>query len=195
MTDAAMIRRCGARGMIGGAALALGCFIQIVDPSFGPRGEVIDPAGARMFLMTLGLVAMPGLFSTQLGFHKLGAAGGGTLSRIILWVGAIGCLLVTVPSLIEAITLRPMNVQLAGQLLAMMVAPILWGLAALRAKRVALWKQVWPTLTGLWPPLMFSVAVPAGFPPFGVPGLAGIYWFVFGYAVWSEANVTAGSSA
>jgi cytochrome c oxidase assembly factor CtaG len=176
--------------MVGGAALALGCLIQTVNPSFGPQGNVVDPLGARMFLMMLALVAMPGLFFTQLGFHQLGAAGGGTVSRVILWIGGIGCLFVAVPSIVSAITLTNQATQLIGQLLAMMVAPILWGLAALRARKVAPWKQIWPTLTGLWPPLMFTVAVPAGLPPFAVPGFAGLYWLVFGYAVWSEARAS-----
>ncbi len=174
--------------MIGGAALAAGCFIELVDPSFGPMGDVVDPTRARMFLLTLALVAMPGLFATQLGFHLSGAAGGGTLSRVILGLGGLGCLFVSVPSLLSAITLENQGLQLIGQLMTMVLAPILWGLAAMRAKRVAIWKRIWPTLTGFWPPLMFSVAVPTGLPAFAVPGMAGIYWMVFGYAVWSEAG-------
>ena len=174
--------------MIGGAALALGSFFQVIDPSFGPNGEFVDPFGGRMVLVTLALVAMPGVFFTQYAFHRLGAAGGGSLSRIILGIGGVGCLFVAVPSLVSALTLTNQGLQIVGQVLTMMVAPVLWGLAALRARRVALWKRVWPTLTGFWPPLIAIVAVPAGFPAFAVPGLAGICWMVFGYAAWSEAG-------
>ena len=189
MADASLIRKCGLRGMIGGAALAIGCFMEMIDPSFGPNGDIVDPLGGRMFLLMLALVAMPGLFSTQYGFYSMGAAGTTRFAKIILLIGGFGCVLVAVPSLIAAVTLQNSGVQLIGQLAAMMLAPVLWGHAALRAKRVAMWKRMWPVLTGLWPPLMFVVAVPAGFPAFAVPGLAGIFWLVFGFAVWSEAEV------
>jgi hypothetical protein len=185
MADAIVIRKCGLRGMIGGAALAVGSFMETVDPSFGPSG-VVDPLGARLFLLTLALVAMPGLFSTQYGFYATGAAGAGRFAKVILIVGGVGCLLIAVPSLITAVTLRSLGVEFVGQLATMMVAPILWGHAALRAKRVATWKRMWPVLTGLWPPLMFAVFVPAGVPAFAVPGFAGILWIVFGFAVWTE---------
>jgi hypothetical protein len=185
MIDAALIRKCGLRGMVGGAALAIGSLMEMVDPSFGPEG-VVDPVGARLFLVTLALVAMPGLFATQYGFYACGAAGSGRFAKVILIIGGVGCLLIAAPSLVTALTLRSLGVEFVGQLATMMLAPILWGHAALRAKRVATWKRMWPVLTGLWPPLMFAVVVPAGFPPFAVPGFAGILWIVFGFAVWTE---------
>lgn len=190
MVDSALIRKCGLRGMIGGAALAVGSFIEMVDPSFGPSGDVVDPFRGRMFLLTLALVVMPGLFATQYGFYLSGAAGASRFAKIILTIGGVGCLFVAVPSLVSAATLRTYNVQLVGQLATLMLAPVLWGHAALRAKRVATWKRMWPVLTGLWPPLMFVVAVPAGFPAFAVPALAGVFWIVFGFAVWSETETS-----
>jgi hypothetical protein len=173
--------------MVGGAALALACAIELVDPSFSTSG-IVDPFRARLFLITLAVVAMPGLFFTQLGFHLLGAAGGGTFSKVILTIGGAGCVLVALPSLVTAITLQQTGIEAVGQFAAMMVAPILWGHAALRARRVPTWKRMWPVLVGLWPPLMFSVGVPAGLPAFAVPGFAGLLWTVFGYAVWGERS-------
>ena len=85
------------------------------------------------------------------------------------------------------VTLENYKIQRVGQLATMMGAPILFGVAAMRAQRTVRWKQIWPLLTGLWPPLVFGLAVPAGFPPFAVPGIAGILWFVWAATLPSQS--------
>ncbi len=165
-------------GMAGSAVLAIGCLVEVANPSMGPRGDIVNALAFRGFLAALAL-ATPGLLFTQLGFHHSGASGLTWLSRAAMFIGGAGCLFIALPALVGIFTLQNYEVQLIGQLATMMVAPILFGIGALRAKRVVPWKRAWPLLTGLWPPLMFGLAVPAGFPAFAVPGIAGILWFIW----------------
>jgi hypothetical protein len=188
MTTIDLIRRYGVACAVSGVALAVACLVEVMDPSLGPRGEIVDPRGYRIFMLVLGGVVMPGFLAGQIGYHRSGAAGGGVLSKTALIIGAIGCGFIALPSLLAVVTLGNYGVQLVGQLATMMIAPLLFGIAALRAKRVRPWKRVWPLAMGLWPPLMFGFAVPAGFPAFGVPGGAGMLWAVLGYALWSDRN-------
>jgi hypothetical protein len=165
-------------GMTGSALLAIGCLVEVVNPSLTARGDIVDGPRFRVFLLLLALSA-PGLLFTQIGFFRSDAGGSGWLSRLALLIGAAGCLAIGLPALVGVFTLRDYAIQLIGQLATMMLAPILFGVAALGARRVAMWKRVWPLLTGLWPPMMFGFAVPAGFPAFAVPGVAGLLWLVW----------------
>lgn len=176
-------------GIAGSALLTVGCLLELLNPSISPEGVVVNATNFRVFLVALTLAA-PGLFFTQLGFFRAGAAGSTWLSRAALFVGGAGCFFIGLPALLGIFTLGNYPIQRVGQLATMMLAPILFGVAALRAKQVTLWKRAWPLLTGLWPPVMFGLAVPAGFPPFLVPAIAGILWVVWAAALPSRASAS-----
>lgn len=188
MTNDKLIQWCGIACVVGSATFSAVNLMEVFDPSLGPRGVVLDVSQFRLYVLALGLVVMPGFLAGQFGFHRLGAAGGRLFSKIILIVSGIGCAAFSAGALYSAVTLRDPAIHGIGIVLNMLLAPILWFVAAMRARRVTKWKRVWPLVMGLIPWLMFWVAVPLGFPRFGAPAVVGVFWLVFAYAVFSEAR-------
>ena len=189
MTSDKLIQWCGIACIAGSATFSAVNLIEVFDPSMGRRGLVLDVRQFRIYMLALSLLVMPGFFAGQLGFHRLGAAGRGLFSKIILTVSGTGCAAFSVGALYAAITLNDTGIQVIGIVLNQLLAPILWFIAAMRARRATKWKRVWPLAMGLIPWAMFWIAVPLGFPRFGAPAVVGVFWLIFGFAVFSEARV------
>jgi hypothetical protein len=189
MSAQTSVRLLGLACMIGSAAFSLINLLEVFRPSMGSRGTVFNPPQFRLYMLTLALV-MPGFFAGQLGYYWIGAGGRSRMSRTILVVAGLGCASFSAGTIYAAVTLKDPGIHVIGIVLNQLLAPFLWFVAAIRTRRVRMWKKVWPLTMALIPWLMFWVAVPLGFPRFAAPAVVGMFWLIFGYADFSEASIT-----
>jgi hypothetical protein len=60
-----VIRTLGLACVIGSIAFSAANLFEVFHPSMGSRGTVFNPVQFRAYMLTLGLVVMPGFFSAS----------------------------------------------------------------------------------------------------------------------------------
>ena len=186
------IRRLGIACMIGAVFFSANGIWEVLQPSMVVRGVPHDTFHYRILWLVFGLLCAPAFFAGQWGYYLTGAAGRNWLSKIIVVLAAVGATMYTLNALSMAVTLRDIPLLGLGLPLSQWFSTVLLGIAALFAKRVAVWKRLWPVWTGIAPTILFPLYISVfGWPPFAALATQGLNWLVFGYAVYNEGRVPA----
>lgn len=176
--------------MVGAAMFSLNGVWEILQPSLSvpDQGEVIDPVHFRIQLLIFIFICMPGFFAGHLGYYLTGAVGKSWIGKSILVLSGIGAVLYVIGALYGVVTLfRPLPFRL-GIAITVVLCPFLLGVTALIVRTVPLWKRIWPIMMTAAPSILFPVFAANGWPTYGPLTINGMFWLVFGYAVYSEGS-------
>jgi len=186
------IRRLGIACMIGAVFFSANGIWEVLQPSMVVRGVPHDIFHYRILWLVFGLLCAPAFFAGQLGYYLSGAAGRNWLSKTIIVLAAVGAAMYTLNALSMAVTLRDISLLGLGLPLSQWISTFLLGIAALFAKRVAVWKRLWPVWTGIAPSILFPLYLSVfGWPAFAALATQGLNWLIFGYAVYTEGKASA----
>jgi hypothetical protein len=178
--------------MIGAVFFSANGIWEVLQPSMVVRGVPHDIFHYRILWLVFGLLCAPAFFAGQLGYLLSGAAGRNWLSKTIIVLAAVGAAMYTLNALSMAVTLRDISLLGLGLPLSQWISTFLLGIAALFAKRVAVWKRLWPVWTGIAPSILFPLYLSVfGWPAFAALATQGLNWLIFGYAVYTEGKASA----
>ena len=187
------IRMLGIACMIGAVFFSANVIWEVLQPSI-VSGVPYDIFHHRILWLVFGLLCAPAFFAGQLGYYLSGAAGRNWFSKTIIVLAAVGAAMYTLNALSMAVTLRDISLLGLGLPLSQWISTFLLGIAALFARRVTVWKRLWPVWTGIAPmillilPLYLSVFSWRAFAPLATKGLN---WLIFGYAVYTQGKASA----
>lgn len=196
MNTKLLVRRLGIICMVYAAIFSFVGIWEVLSPSIGEHylgdNAIFNPSQWRIKLL---LLALPGFFAGKLGYYLSGAAGRNWFSKAVLVLAALGAVMSMLGQIHQAMTLRDaavFGIPLfgLGMPLGQWVSTFLLGVAALFAKRVTVWKRVWPMWLGVAPQVIFPLYIFVfGWPAFAALATNGLNWLVFGYLVFSEGGV------
>lgn len=182
------IRMLGIACMIGAVFFSANVIWQVLQPSI-VSGVPYDIFHYRILWLVFGLLCAPAFFAGQLGYYLSGAAGRNWFSKTIIVLAAVGAAMYTLNALSMAVTLRDIPLLGWGLPLSQWISTFLLGIAALFARRVTVWKRLWPVWTGIVPIILFL------FPPYLSVVFSwralGLNWLIFGYAVYTQGKASA----
>lgn len=160
-----LIKGLALAGIVGSALFAASGVWSMISPTTSADGnQILQPT---QFQITGGMLvlAYAGWLATALAFYLRGAMGSGWLGKIAVAMMAVGLPLIIADQITRIMTVQ--NTDLApwqgiAFVGAIFIAPILLGVAALRAKVIPLWMALYPIL-------MVAVV------PFALWGLSNIF--------------------
>jgi hypothetical protein len=186
------IRMLGIACMLGGIFFSANGIWEVLQPSLTVTGEPQDLFHFRALWLVFGLLCAPAFFAGQLGYYLTRAAGRHWFSRTIIVLAALGATMYVLNSLSLALTLRRIPLMGMGLPLHQWISTLLLGIAALGARRVTVWKRLWPVWTGIAPAILFPLYLSVfGWPAFAALATSGVNWTIFGYAVYTEGKASA----
>lgn len=183
--------------MLGGVVFTASGLWEVLQPSLNPAtGSVVDPWHFRVQEALIGFVCAPAFFAGQLGYYLAGAAGRGWVARIGLGVGGMGAAAYAISGASTTLTGSMSAWHSWGVMLNQWIGPLVLGVAALFARRVPVWKRVWPVWVGLAPRVLFPLYIfVLGWPRFLALATSGVNWTILGYAVLAEGRAGSASAA
>lgn len=186
------IRMLGVGCMIGAIFFSANGIWEVLQPSMTSRGAPLDTVHYRVLWLVFGLLCTPAFFAGQLGYYLTGAAGKNWFSKTIIILAALGAAMYMLDALSKAVTLRGISLWGLGLPLSQWLSTFLLGMAALFARKVAVWKRVWPIWTGIAPQILFPIYIFGfGWPAHAALATQGLNWLIFGYAVYTEGKASA----
>jgi len=190
MTKPKTIQILGLVCIISAAIFSANGVWEIMQPSIMVSDQfiILDPLHFRIQMLIFGFLCVLGFFAGQFGYYLRGAAGKNWFSKIVIAISAIGTVLYTSGAVISAVTLAESQLFGLGIVMAVLFCPMLLGLSALFAKVAPIWKRVWPICLLLAPSVLFPLFISNGWPRYGALALNGLFWLVFGYAVFTEGR-------
>jgi hypothetical protein len=181
--------------MIGGVFFFANGVWEVLQPSVTVTGEPQDPQDLfhyRALWLVFGLLCAPAFFAGQLGYYLTGATGGRWFGKTIIVLAALGAAMYVLDALSAALTLRRISLMGMGLPLHQWVSTLLLGITALVARRVTVWKRLWPVWVGIAPAILFPLYLSVfGWPAFAALATSGVNWTIFGYAVYTEGKASA----
>ena len=151
-------------GIVGSLVMIVfGVIALIAPPQVGDR---VVNAPLFQIKSILEILAFVGWALICLAFYQGGSAGGGWLAKIALVLAALGAIAASVINIANAIAIQNVttpdwaNILLFGLVL---VAPVLLGIGALRARRIVTWQALYPIIfVGIVPLAVWIFAGDAG---------------------------------
>ena len=154
------VQRLAWAGIFGSVMMTVfGVIALLAPPQVG--NKVVNP-DLFQIKNILEILAFVGWALICLAFYEGGSAGRGWLAKIALVLAVLGAITASVINVANAIAIQNVNAPDWSSILLFglaLVAPVLLGLAALRVRRIATWKALYPIiLVGIVPLVVWVVS-------------------------------------